>query len=85
MTHWLLLLQEFDITIKDRPGKENPVEDLMSRVPKINDLLAVDNQFLDEHLLVVVVKIPWYSYVESYLAVGKFPIHLMERERKQIV
>jgi hypothetical protein len=27
VTRWLLLLQEFDITIVDRPGKENVVAD----------------------------------------------------------
>jgi len=34
ITRWLILLQEFDITIKDRPGKENPVADFLSRMPK---------------------------------------------------
>lgn len=43
VTHWLLLLQEFDITIKDRPGKENPVADFLPRVPKKNNSSAVDD------------------------------------------
>jgi hypothetical protein len=30
VTRWLLLLQEFDITIVDRPGKENVVADFLS-------------------------------------------------------
>ena len=30
VTRWLLLLQKFDITIKDRPGRENPVVDFLS-------------------------------------------------------
>jgi len=54
----LLLLQEFDITIEDRPRKENSVVDFLSWVPKINDPLAVDDQFLDENLFVVPVKMP---------------------------
>ena len=32
VTGWLLLLQEFDITIVDRPGKENVVADFLSRL-----------------------------------------------------
>jgi hypothetical protein len=32
VTRWLLLLQEFDITIVDRPGKENVVFDFLSRL-----------------------------------------------------
>ena len=30
VTRWSILLQEFDITIKDQPGKENPVADFFS-------------------------------------------------------
>lgn len=29
VTRWLILLQEFDIKIKDRPRKENPVADFI--------------------------------------------------------
>eukprot|EP00253_Pinus_taeda_P020144 PITA_20144 len=78
-------IQEFDITIKDCPRKENLVTDFLSRVPRINDPLAVDNQFLDEHLFVIAAKTTWYEDVAKYLAVGKLPKHLKTRERKQIV
>ena len=79
------MLQEFNITIKDHPGKENVVADFLSRFPKTNDTLIVDDQFPDEHLFVVAVKTPWYADVENYLAVGKLPRHLMVREQKFIV
>jgi hypothetical protein len=79
------LLQEFDITIKDRPGKENPVADFLSRIPKPIDAAAVEDQFPDEHLFVVAVQTPWYADVANYLAVGKLPKHLTPNERKQIV
>eukprot|EP00253_Pinus_taeda_P026620 PITA_26620 len=58
ITRWLILLQEFDITIKDRPGKENPVADFLSRMPKPVDAAAVEDQFPDEHLFVVAVQTP---------------------------
>ena len=29
---WLLLLQQFDLTIIDKPGKENVVADFLSRL-----------------------------------------------------
>eukprot|EP00253_Pinus_taeda_P027785 PITA_27785 len=58
ITRWLILLQEFDITIKDRPGKENPVADFLSRMPKPIDAATVEYQFLDEHLFVVAVQAP---------------------------
>jgi len=85
VTRWLILLQEFDITIKDRPGKENRVANFLSRMPKTADAAAVEDQFLDEHLFVVTVKMPWYADVANYLVVSKLPKHLMVNERKQIV
>eukprot|EP00253_Pinus_taeda_P033154 PITA_33154 len=70
ITRWLILLQEFDITIKDQPGKENPVADFLSRMPKPIDAAIVEDQFPDEHLFVVAVKTPWYADVANFLAVG---------------
>ena len=58
VTRWLILLQEFDITIKDRLGKENLVVDFLSRMPKPVDTAAVEDQFPNEHLFVVTIKTP---------------------------
>eukprot|EP00253_Pinus_taeda_P032548 PITA_32548 len=78
-------IQEFDITIKDKPGKENLVVDFLSCVPITDNAVAVEDQFLDEHLFAVTMKTLWYVDVTNYLAVGKLPKHLMPRERKLIV
>eukprot|EP00253_Pinus_taeda_P031367 PITA_31367 len=85
ITRWLILLQEFDITIKDRPGKENSVADFLSRMPKPIDVAAVEDQFPDEHLFAVAVKTPWYANVSNYLTVGKLLKHLSPNEWKQII
>ena len=85
MTRWLLLLQDFDITIKDPPGKENVVANFLFRVPKSNDPLSMDDQFPNENLFDVIVKTSWYADVVNYLAVGKLPRHLTTKERKLIV
>eukprot|EP00253_Pinus_taeda_P019076 PITA_19076 len=77
--------EEFNITIKDRPGKENPVADFLSRIPKSIEKATVEDQFPDEHLFVVAVRTHWYADVANYLAVGKLPKHLTPQERKQIV
>jgi hypothetical protein len=78
-------LQEFDITIKDRPGRENLAADFLSHIPKTYDSLIVEDQFPDEHLLSVTIKPPWYADVENYLEVGKLSTHLSSRERKLII
>ena len=56
---WSLLLQQFDLTIVDKPGKENVVPDFLSRL----DLPAgedgtMDNQMPDEHLFTISVLSP---------------------------
>ena len=85
VTRWLIILLVFDITIKDRLGKENRVVDFLSWMPKTDDSAAVEYQFPNEHLFVVIVKTPWYADVANYLEVGKLPKYLMRNERKQIV
>jgi len=41
---WLLLLQQFDLTIVDKPGKENVVADFLSRL----DLPAGEDGIVDD-------------------------------------
>jgi hypothetical protein len=84
VTWSLLLLQEFNITIKDRSGRENLVADFLSRITKTYNSLVVEDQFPDEHLFTVTIKTPWYANVVNYLAVQKLPAHLSPRERKLI-
>ena len=75
VTRWLLLLQEFDITIIDRPGRENVVTDFLSRFTNSDDNFPVEDSFPDEHLFAVSAHSPWYADVTNYLAVGKLPTH----------
>lgn len=69
----LNLLQEFDITINDSLGKENPVANFLSRMPKLVDAVGVED-----------IRTPWYSDVANYLVVGKLHKNLTSNERKQI-
>jgi hypothetical protein len=84
VTRWLLLLQEFDITIVDRPGKENLVADFLSRLTPDDDT-PVDDSFPDEYLFVVSSHSPWYEDIANYLVAGKLPPHLSHREKKSII
>ena len=45
VTQWLLLLQEFNITIIDRPGKENLVAYFLSRIQHEDGTKPVDGTF----------------------------------------
>ncbi len=56
LIRWILLLQEFDLKIKDKKGSKNVVADHLSRLKlkytgDIEDL-PIDDSFLDEQLFV---------------------------------
>jgi hypothetical protein len=84
VTRWLLLLQEFDITIVDRPGKENVVVGFLSRLT-LDDDTPVDDSFPNEYLFSVSSHSPWYSDIANYLLAGKLPPHLSYQEKRRII
>ena len=85
VTRWLLLLQEFNITIIDRPGKENLVADFISRIQHEDGTKPIDNTFLDQHLFPVSVQTPWFVDISNYLATGKILNHLSPHEKRRII
>ena len=50
---WLLLIQEFDITIVDKPGKDNVVADFLSRLDTSYEGAPVEDSFPYEHIFVI--------------------------------
>jgi hypothetical protein len=50
VTRWLLLLQEFDITILEKPRKDNVVVEFISRITSNENETMVEDHFPDEHL-----------------------------------
>ena len=76
VTRWLLLLQEFDITIVDRPGRENVVADFLSQLTDNDDETLVKYSFPIENLFVVSIFSPLYTENSNYLVVGILPSHL---------
>ena len=72
LIRWVILLQEFNLQIKDKKGVENVVADHLSRLtiahnthdPPIND------EFPKESLLLV-ESTPWYAHITNYLTTGE--------------
>ena len=68
---WLLLLHQFDMTIVDKPGKENVVPYFLSRlVLPTGEEGMVDDQLPYEHLFSISTLSPWFSYIANYLFFG---------------
>eukprot|EP00253_Pinus_taeda_P002632 PITA_02632 len=85
VTRWLLLLQEFNITVLDRPGKQNTVADFFSRIQNTNEDSPVEDKFPDKYLFAVTTKTPWYADIANYLVTGKLPPHLFPSEKRRII
>ena len=83
LIRWVLLLQEFNLQIKEKKGVENVVADHLSRLiithnthdPPIND------EFREESLLLV-ESTPWYAYIANYLTTGELLADWKAQDRK---
>ncbi|CAN6566343.1 unnamed protein product [Malus baccata var. baccata] len=58
LIRWMLLLQEFDIEIRDKKGSENVVADHLSRMVHNEESLPILETFPDEQLLSIKVSAP---------------------------
>ncbi|CAL1400801.1 unnamed protein product [Linum trigynum] len=90
LIRWILLLQEFDIEIKDKKGVTNVAADHLSRLEgaefAISDPVEINESFPDELLEVIIKEAegPWFADMANYLAVGRLPQHLSYQAKKKL-
>ncbi|GKD66931.1 reverse transcriptase domain-containing protein [Tanacetum coccineum] len=80
LIRWVLLLQGFDIEIKDKKGPENLAAEHLSRLenPDLGTFTKeeITDEFPDEHLMILKAELnndePWYANYVNYI-VGKIP------------
>ena len=53
LIRWVLLLQEFDLEIKDKKGIENLVVNHLSQLEGPRDEVHINDDFPDEQLLII--------------------------------
>ncbi|XP_050890130.1 uncharacterized protein LOC127095493 [Lathyrus oleraceus] len=73
LIRWMLLLQEFNVDIKDKNGVENLVADHLSRIERDEDPFPIQDDFPDEQLFLVHGITPWFVDIINYLVAGVFP------------
>ena len=75
LIRWVLLLQEFDVEIKDKKGTENLVADHLSQLKGASDEVQVNDDFPNEHLLAIEDKreVPWFADYVNYLVAKVVP------------
>jgi hypothetical protein len=74
LIRWILLLQEYNLEIRDKPGKKNVVADHLSRIvaEQETDSLPIQDTFPDESILNITT-LPWYANLVNYLVSKQVP------------
>ncbi|CAM8959041.1 unnamed protein product [Rhodiola kirilowii] len=91
LIRWVLLLQEFDIEIKDKKGAENLDADHLSRLElgeldrKKDKLLMIDSLAGEQLMSVNVAIVPWYADFVNYLAYGIIPADLSHNQKRKFL
>ena len=85
LIRWVLLLQEFDVEIKDKKGTENLVADHLSRLEGTRDDVPVNDEFPDEKLFTIEDKraVPWFADYVNYLVAKVIPPEFNYQKKKR--
>ncbi|KAM1242862.1 hypothetical protein ACFX2G_035170 [Malus domestica] len=84
LIRWMLLLQEFDLEIRDKKGIENVVADHLSRLVHEEDVVPIPETFPDEQLMSIEVSMPWYADLVNYLASKVIPSEFNKNQRDKL-
>ncbi|XP_075080506.1 uncharacterized protein LOC142166005 [Nicotiana tabacum] len=89
LIRWVLLLQEFDLDIRDRKGTGTQVVDHLSRLENRNHVAeggAIKETFPDEQLLAITSSTAsWYADYVNFIASGVTPPELTPDNRRRFL
>lgn len=85
LIRWILLLQEFNLQIRDKKGVENVVADHLSRLNIAHDThgLPINDDFPEESLMLV-EEVPWFAHIANYLVTGEIPSEWSSQDKKNL-
>ena len=84
LIRWILLLQEFDVEIRDKKGAENVVADHLSRMNHGDDgKEPIEDQMRDDHLYRILDKDSWMN--EIIRAIKGMPLDHLDKNAKRRV
>ncbi|RVX04797.1 Transposon Ty3-I Gag-Pol polyprotein [Vitis vinifera] len=80
---WILLLQKFNLQIRDKKSVENVVADHLSRLNIAHDThgLPINDDFPEESLMLV-EEVPWFAHIANYLVTGEIPSEWSSQDKK---
>ncbi|KAI3828508.1 hypothetical protein L1987_02609 [Smallanthus sonchifolius] len=82
LIRWILLLQEFDVEIRDKKGSENVVADHLSRIMVDDEesTIVINESFPEEHIMSV-SSVPWFANIINFLATCAIPSHWVKKKK----
>jgi hypothetical protein len=84
LIRWILLLQEFDVEIRDKKGSENVVADPLSRMNHEDDKEPIEDKMRDDHPYRILDKDTWM--INIIRAIRKMPLdHLDKNAQKRVM
>nr|XP_027188638.1 uncharacterized protein LOC113785794 [Cicer arietinum] len=87
LLRWILLLQEFDIEIRDKKRSENTVADHLTRLENIKedeDIRPIQDQFADEHTFAIVMA-HWFADNANFKVGEAIPSDFTYQQRKKFI
>jgi hypothetical protein len=88
LIQWILLLQEFDIEIRDKKGSENVVADYLSRliVDFTEATIPISETFPNEQLMNIAHNPTlWFDDIVNYLATGQLPSQWGQQDKSKFL
>ena len=88
LIRWVLLLQEFDLEIKDKKGSDNVIADHLSRIERNKaeeEETRLKENFPDEKLFQLSFQMPWYADIVNYLACGVVPSEFSHQQKRKLM
>jgi len=86
LIRWILLLQEFNLKIKDKAGTKNVIADHLFRLIVESHDALIDDAFPDEHLMAISTgQAPWLTNFANFLASRILPHDLSSHQRKKFL
>ena len=82
LIRWILLLQEFDLEIKDKKRTDNEVTDHLSKILVRHEKTPIVETFPDEQLMFITVA-PWFADIVNYLVTKQIPSHWSKHDKNK--
>ena len=87
LIRWVILLQEFNLEIKDKKNSDNVIVNHLPIIEKPNEEeenIEIKERFPDEQLFQMKVQVPWYADIVNYLAYGIMPRELNYQQKRKL-